>query len=766
MTGGPENGASKEPASGRLSLFGRLKRRGVLRVAIGYAMISWLLLQIADVVFDPLGVPDAMMTVLILLLAIGFPVVLLLAWFFEFTPTGIELDHLPESAERPSVQGVRRYADIAIIGVLLVVVAVLLVKQGGWVEDESLDTPVIAILPFDNIGSDSENEYFGEGMADTMIQKLGQLNELVVLASSSSFAFKGQGLDSIEIGRKLGATSVMAGSIQRAGQMLRVNTRLVDVGTGKQLWEGSYDRELRDVFAIQDEIAMAVTRALQLVLSPAREERLNAPSTSVLSAYDAYTLGRARLARRGDDNLTAALDYFRQAVTEDPGYALAQTSLVEALYLLSFKPWTEHIWIDDRAAASLAAETAKSLDPKLGEVYLAEALIALRDKELGTGEQKSDDEITSLFEKSIGLSPSNAIAYKYYMHHENDIEQELKILKKASSLDPKSGIIKVNIAELYIELGDFDEALRWLRSAAYSVEPYFETAYSEIHNMYLVSTGQLDEAARWGRAWVLAHPEDVYGYLNHLRGLLDLGALDHARELLADVSKLTDPQSENDPFRYVELLMGSQLERATGNSEKASELASRFSREFLQQLPDWPVMADFKPASIALFSMAKADIRGGDYDKALALYTTAYPPGKEVELGNGSNELFRPPIVIAVLRKLLGENDLAVSRLEALLEQVASIPVTGQVDAMGFAEFTILAFLGRADDALQALEAAIDAGYMHKWWTLKDGAFDPEYAKVIADPRFEVLYRQLQDRAGRMKSGFLQQPELPEGWMR
>ena len=135
-------------------------------------------------------------------------------------------------------------------------------------------------------------------------------------------------------------------------------------------------------------------------------------------------------------------------------------------------------------------------------------------------------------------------------------------------------------------------------------------------------------------------------------------------------------------------------------------------------------------------------------------------------MGNGSNALFRPPVVIAVLQKLLGEKTLAENRLNQLLAQVESMPVMGSNDGRGFTEFTIHAFLGQSDRAFQALEAAIEAGYIHKWWTLKDGAFDPDYAKVIADPRFEALYRRLQERAGRMKSGFLEQPELPAGWMR
>ncbi|HEX9172130.1 MAG TPA: hypothetical protein VF861_05665, partial [Telluria sp.] len=347
----------------------RLQQRGVLRVAISYAVITWLLLQIGDVVLEPIGAPGWVMRALIVVVVAGFPIALLLAWYFELTPTGIERDTLPADVARPAVRGARRYADVAIIGVLLVTVIVLLARQGGLLEEET-GPPVVGVLPFTELGLPEEEAYFGAGLADTLTYKLGQLQQLIVLAPSSTIEFRGAELDLLEVGAKLGATALLQGTVRRAGGTLRINARLVEMASGQQLWAGSYDRAGADLFAVQDEIATEVTGALQLLLSPADEQKLTRPMTRSLSAYDAFLLGQAKLASRDADQTLAAIDYFRQAITLDPNYALAHAALAEALVInLSVRYWSRD-WDQVRAEARRAAATAQSLDPSLGEGYL------------------------------------------------------------------------------------------------------------------------------------------------------------------------------------------------------------------------------------------------------------------------------------------------------------------------------------------------------------------------------------------------------------
>lgn len=759
----PENNRQRQATAGISTWWASLRRRGVVRVAASYAMISWLLLQIVDVVLPPLGMTDGAIRVILILLVIGFPVALVLAWFFEMTPSGIVHDDLPESAARPTVTGARRYADILIIGALLIVVAFLLARQGGLIEEVSDDKPVVAILPFSNIGSAADNEYFGDGLADTMIQKLGQLEDLVVLASNSTFAFRGHDLNLGEVGGQLGASVIMVGSVQRARNALRINARLIDVGTGKQLWSGSFDRELIDVFAIQDEIANSVTEALHLVLTPASEQRLHAAPTTSLSAYDAYVLGQARMATRDEDDLHLAIDYFRKAITEDPDYALAYTGLTEALFIAAHRPWMGSSWAVDRAEAARAASQALALDPNLGEAYMANAQVALNDRDFGASEALPIEEIHALFQKAMDLSPNNAMVLKFYSELVEDDKLQLELLKQASRLDPRSAIIKNNIGTLYVRSGNYVEATDWFRRSAYSIEPYFGLGYNAINFMHMFVTGRPDESARWARARMQIHPEDSMGHLFYLRALLDLGAWKEASDALDKVSALAAASPQSNGFRWPELHSGMLLYRATGDLVTASETARLFSRVFLESLADWPVLEEYRPAGQVLTTLALEDIDIGRPNQALLRFQTAYPGNFERQ---PTYDLYQPPVMTAALFKQLGDVESAESLLQDYLAYVKTQPMIDMWGGLGFVEFTIHAFMGQKEEALAALKAALDLGYVHQWWMLKEASFDPDYARVIADPEFEALYSQIAENVDRMRAEFFAQPELPDGWMR
>ena len=231
-------------ADHRRGVLSRLRERGVIRVAASYAVIAWLLLQIADVTFEPLGVPRWVMISLIAAAVLGFPVAIALAWHFELGDRGLDRDTAADAAARPAVHGLRRYADVAIIGVLLV-------GGGGACSSGSRTSarppppasPTIAVLPFENLSGDPAQEYFSDGLAEEMLDRLGRVPGLTVMARSSSFSFKGKGLDAKTIAERLGVTTVLEGSVQRDGRRLKLTARLIDGATGRQAWSGSFDRE-------------------------------------------------------------------------------------------------------------------------------------------------------------------------------------------------------------------------------------------------------------------------------------------------------------------------------------------------------------------------------------------------------------------------------------------------------------------------------------------------------------------------------------------
>ena len=241
-----------------LRLLSRLRERGVIRVAASYAVIAWLLLQIADVTFEPLGVPRWVMITLITAAVLGFPVAIMLAWHFELGDRGLARDTAADAAARPVVHGLRRYADVAIIGVLLATVAALLVRQSDLAKPPPPDRPTIAVLPFANLSGDPAQEYFSDGLAQELLDRLGRVPGLAVIGRSSSFSFKGKALDARTIAGRLGATTILEGAVRRTGQQLRVSATLVDGGTGRTIWSQSYDRAMTDVFAVQEEVAAAV----------------------------------------------------------------------------------------------------------------------------------------------------------------------------------------------------------------------------------------------------------------------------------------------------------------------------------------------------------------------------------------------------------------------------------------------------------------------------------------------------------------------------
>ncbi|HQR49633.1 MAG TPA: hypothetical protein PL152_09860, partial [Steroidobacteraceae bacterium] len=387
------------------SLLHRLRERGVLRVAASYAVIAWLLLQVASVVLDPLGIPKWVMTALIIAAAVGFPVAVGLAWFLEIGEHGIEVDRAAEGVPRPTARGLRHYADVIVIGVLVIAVVVLLVRQSDIGKPKPPSNPAIAVLPFENLSGDPAQEYFSDGLAEETLDRLGRVPGLKVIARSSSFTFKGSKLDAKAIAEKLGVTTILEGSVRRDGRRLKLSARLIDGATGQQAWSGSFDREMTDVFDVQAELAAAIVNA---IVPAARGETVttSAPPTTDLNAYDLYLLARAQLVLRTPEGIQKSLDLSRQAVALDPSFARAHAHLATSIlfYTMFFDPPQVERAANLRAAES-AVHRALAIDPDLSEAHQAYAML-LRD----TGQPGAEEE----YRKALDLNPNNAAAWHDY----------------------------------------------------------------------------------------------------------------------------------------------------------------------------------------------------------------------------------------------------------------------------------------------------------------------------------------------------------------
>ena len=384
-----------------MSLFSELHRRNVVRVGIAYTVTIWLLLQVADVVMENIGAPPWVMQALMFILVIGIIPALLFAWVFELTPDGLKRES--EIATGDSVvHQTRRKLDTLIIILLVALVGYLVwetrfkpsandvvvsAESEGVGESERREAPAdyapdeksIAVLPFVNLSSDPEQDYFSDGISEELLNVLAQMPQLRVAARTSSFQFKGDNRDISEIADLLNVDHVLEGSVRKSGTRLRITAQLIEAEEGFHLWSNTYDRELSDVFAIQDEISQAIAAALRAELAlGGGTATAHVAETSNAAAYEAFLKGRALVNRRGNIAITEAVRQLEKSVRLDPDYAPARAQLAIAIALLTNSSGTygdlSLVEVNERAGEQL--RIAERLDPEIAEVWAAKAMLA------------------------------------------------------------------------------------------------------------------------------------------------------------------------------------------------------------------------------------------------------------------------------------------------------------------------------------------------------------------------------------------------------
>src|SRR2546429_833888 len=367
-----------------MNFFAELKRRNVLRAAAFYAASAWLLVQIATQVFPFFHIAEWVVRWIVVATAIGFPFAMVFSWFYEWTTHGLqrESEVAPnESLTRESGKKLDRW----IIAILALAVVLLLTNQFVLHRDEKRDdiAPVaeisaksIAVLPFDNLSRDPDNAYFAEGVQDEILTRLAKVADLKVISRTSTQRFKSAPADLREIAKQLGVTHILEGSVQKAGDSVRVNVQLINALTDAHLWADTYDRQLTDIFAIESEIAKNVAENLKARLNVRAEEVLAARPTENPEAHELYLKGRYLWNRRNTASLRKAGDYFQQAIDLDPNYALAYAGLGDVHSLIPVYAGTAPQ--DDVPKALVAARKAVELDSNLAEAHtsLGNALIS------------------------------------------------------------------------------------------------------------------------------------------------------------------------------------------------------------------------------------------------------------------------------------------------------------------------------------------------------------------------------------------------------
>ncbi|CAN5673696.1 hypothetical protein BH20VER1_BH20VER1_06670 [soil metagenome] len=482
--------------------FAELKRRNVYRVAIAYAVVSWLLIQIATQTFPFFDIPNWAVRLVVLLLGLGFPVAVIIAWAFELTPEGIKrTDDVPRGDSIARTTG--RKLDFAIIGVLAVAVALLMFdrfRPNRQARESESAGKSIAVLPFESLSEDKANAYFATGVQDEILTRLAKVADLKVISRTSTQQYQSKPGSVAEIAKQLGVAHILEGSVQKAGDSVRVNVQLIKADADAHLWAETYDSKLTDIFAVQSDIARRIAESLEAKLTGREQQQIAAVPTKNPQAYDAYLRGLALIIRQSPDDVRKARDFFQEAVTLDPTYAQAWSQLSIASSQLYFA--------DERTPAQLensrrAAETAVRLQPDLGDAHSALALfyyMCLQDFDRALVE----------LEEARKRSPNDANAIFYtalVKRRQGKLDEAIELQKKATIFDPRNPDMWANLGRSYRGKRDF-RAAREMFDRAFAISPDEADFIDQIAETYFAE-GDLDAAEKLLREETARAPEMV-----------------------------------------------------------------------------------------------------------------------------------------------------------------------------------------------------------------------------------------------------------------
>ena len=447
--------------------FAELQRRNVYRVAVAYGVVSWLLIQIATQVFPFFDIPNWTIRMVVIVLVLGFPVAAVLAWAFEFTPEGlVRTDEV--DVRKSIVRRTGRKLDFVIIGVLLAVIAVLAFQH---YRPPRLPEKSIAVIPFVDLSQEKDQEYFSDGISEQIINSLSKIHGLFVVARTSSFVFKNKYEDIREVGRLLHVMHVLEGSVSRGAGKVRVDTRLIDVTNGYQLWSETYNSSDQDFMSLQNDLAQKVASALQVELHLAESKQLAKPPTYDPEAYDLYLRGRYFLNKRTVESIQKARSLFEQAVVKDARFALGHAGIADSFILLG-----EYGAISAAEASRQAwpqVSSALAIDDNLPEGHISRAML-LTDFEWNWPEAASD------YQKAIAVNPNSATAHHWYALHLAElgrVDDALREIALAEKQDPLAPIIRAAKGKILCMAHRFDQAIEQSRKAL-DLEANFAPAFS------------------------------------------------------------------------------------------------------------------------------------------------------------------------------------------------------------------------------------------------------------------------------------------------
>src|SRR5438105_3968699 len=550
------------------NFFAELKRRNVYKVAIAYIVGGWALSQGIAQVFPVFDIPNWVIRLIVLLIIIGLPIALVLAWTLEITPEGIKRTETADAMPAATRKKKHAWIYVVVIGAAISIGLFFLGRYSAGNKAASpagISNKSIAVLPFDNLSRDPDNAYFAEGVQDEILTRLAKVTDLKVISLTSTQHFKSTPDNLPQIAKQLGVTNILEGSVQKASDQVRVNVQLINALTDAHLWADTYDRKLTDIFAVESDIAKTIAETLQAKLTGSEKSLITKTPTVNPEAYELYLKGRFFWNKRTGADLLKSIDYFKQAIEKDQKYALAYAGLADAYVLLP--PYGAASPSESFPQAEAAARKALELDDTLAEAHTSLGQVLLfYDLDFAGS--------TMEFERAIALDPNYATAHHWYggggpLLALGQFDRAIKEGKRAVELDPLSLINNADLGWLYFNARRYNEAEAQGRKTL-EMDSHFYLAHYYIGEV-LQFKGQLTEAiAEYKKAAELDDDPFVLGLL--AQAYAKLGQRDEALKMLGQLQGLATR-------RYVTSYSFALVHIALGEKDKAIDWLERAYRD-------------------------------------------------------------------------------------------------------------------------------------------------------------------------------------------
>jgi TolB-like protein/Flp pilus assembly protein TadD len=562
-----------------LSLYKELQRRNVFKVAAAYVIVAWLIMQLGDVMAPALHLPNWIQSALAFFLILGFPVAIVLSWAFELTHDGIRPEKTVEG-EKIDAFLTGRNLIISVIVLLSLAVGILAFdkfvldperdaeridvagqtsRENSSVAKESRTESSIAVLAFEDMSPDKDQEYLSDGLAEELLNALAQIPELKVISRSSAFSYKGKGVKLGQIAADLDVSHILEGSVRKSGNRVRITAQLIDARSDSHLWSQTYDRTLDDIFAVQEDVARRVVSSLRATLSPRADERISRQPTEDLAAYDLYLQGREALHQDDAESNQIATRLFEEAIELDPDYALAWAGRADAAAQRDGR-----FGFPQGSTAGTAikyARQALSIDPDLAEAHKALGYAYLRQGDIDDALEAyltAVDLNPNYYDVWVGLSwiyettgryddgvlagvrahrlAPNELSPLFYLAHNYKYlsldDKVVEVTEKMLRLDPLNVGGRLFEPQLAVYHGDFDKAVRLAEQIVHDTPGSAFAMVGAASMVYMA--GDFERALDWASEALRLEPGNRLGYWHHNEVLIGLSLLKSGQREEAD----------------------------------------------------------------------------------------------------------------------------------------------------------------------------------------------------------------------------------------